>query len=260
MTDYSKRANLRGTFELRGVLRDDVASPSGVLGAEWESFAELRADDTTPDTWQFTGEASVVDHSYTVYDMFGEYTETVKPGAFTRTLNADPLVSFVYMHDISTLMAQTHARSLDLTATPNLGAAATILRADPDAQRLHSKMGAGLANSMSFKFRVMKQTWNEDYTERDILEVNLDKGDVSAIPTGHAANPAAHGTLRSLDLESVLAFLPSLDDEARASVFALLAPPAPEEIVEAEEIIDVLPALAERMALDTLAFRMLETA
>lgn len=235
IVDLSKRANLHKVREVRGVLRADAESPSGFAGADWTGMCELRADATDPAFWNFRGEASVVDHSYTVFDAFGEFTETIKPGAFNRTLGMDPLVSFLYMHDFATVMAQTRGRNLTLSADPNLVVDAKLDKADVDVQRVAPKVLRGDANSMSFAFRVTRQEWNEDYTDRQILEVNLEGGDVSIITTGRAANPAAHGALRApTTYDDVLRFLDEsiadLDDEAREMIAAKAvresAPPA----------------------------------
>ena len=246
MNDLSKRANLKGVREVRGVLRAEN-SPAGVVGADWQSMVTLRADDNDPAFWDFTGEASVVDSPYTVYDMFGEFSETIRAGAFTRTLTADPLVSFVYMHDLSTVMAQTRGRNLTLSADPNLTVAARLDKSDLDVQRVAPKTLRGDANSMSFAFRVTKQTWNEDYTEREILEVNLHGGDVSIITTGHGANPAAHGNLRTLDFEQIAEYLANaeLDDEQRAVLTARAAVGLPPQEIEEcpQQIRDDLAAL-----------------
>ena len=40
---------------------------------------------------------------------------------------------------------------------------------------------------MSFGFRVVRQEWSPDWSQRDLVEVNLDRGDVSAVNFG--ANP-----------------------------------------------------------------------
>lgn len=222
--ELSKRANLHGVREVRGVLRPDAGCPSGFAGADWSGMCELRADATDPAFWNFTGEASVVDHPYSVFDAFGEFRETIKPGAFKRTLAADPVVSFVYMHDLATVMAQTRTGNLTLSADPNLSVVAKLDKTDVDVQRVAPKVLRGDANSMSFAFRVTKQVWNEDYTERDILEVNLQGGDVSIITTGHGANPAASGSMRSTTYDDVLRFLDEsladLEDEQRAALAA----------------------------------------
>ena len=257
--DLSKRANLQGVREVRGLLRTDGASPAGVVGADWTGMCELRADGSDPDFFQFTGEASVAEHSYTVYDAYGEFTETMKTGFLARTLAQDPLVSFVYMHDMATVMAQTRGRNLELSETPHLAVAARLDKTDVDVQRVAPKTMRGDANSMSFGFRVTDQRWNEDYTEREILAVNLHGGDVSIITTGHGANPAASGSLReALDFDQVLRFLADadLDDEKRALMAAhvrsqeVKPPDAPQEIAEVPQSIrEDLAALYAKMPL-----------
>lgn len=205
MTDLSKRANLLGSREVRGLVLADPTSPTGALGADWAPLVSLRATDTAdPNFWNYSGEASVVEHPYTVRDMFGEFTETIKTGAFDKTLSENPMVMLNYMHNpettmVTTARAASHADGgLTLTADPNLGVEARIPKSDADAQRVMPKVARGDASSMSFAFRVTRQAWNEDYTERDILEVNLQRGDVAAIVTGLGANPAAWGSTRSV--------------------------------------------------------------
>lgn len=260
MHDLSKRANLAGVREVRGLMLSGVDTPSGLHGAEWTSLpvsCELREADDNPDFFRFTGEASVVEHPYTVYDMFGEFTETIMPGAFTRTLSQDPLVSFVYMHDPATVMAQTRGPLLTLTETPHLAVSALLDKSDRDVKHVAPKTMRGDANSMSFAFRVERQEWNEDYTERKILEVNLHGGDVSIITTGYGANPAASGTMRdALDFEQVLRFLAEQewDDEKRALVAAHVearaAEDTPAEIAEVPQTIrEELAALYAKMPL-----------
>lgn len=214
MDPISKRATMLGTREIRGGLTANADAPAGVIGADWSPLVSLRADQDA-DVWRFAGEAAVVENPYTVYDMFGDFTETIAEGAFTKTLGEDPLVSFVSMHSLATVMAQTRGRGLTLSASPNLSVDAELAKDDADVARIAPKIRRGLMNSMSFAFRVTRQEWDEDYVNRRILEVNLQGGDVSVITTGHGANPAAHGDLRSLDRDDVLAWLIDLDAEAR---------------------------------------------
>jgi hypothetical protein len=72
---------------------------------------------------------------------------------------------------------------------------------------------------MSFAFRTIRQEWNDDESERRLLEVSLDRGDVSIVTNG--AQPATTSTLRGLP--DVLDVLANLDDEelALAEVRAL---------------------------------------
>lgn len=224
MNDLSKRAKLVGVREVRGLVTADPLSPTGVIGADWGGMVSLRADADDPDFWTYRGEASVVDHPYTVRDMWGEFTETIVAGAFDKTLGENPDVMLNYMHDPVTTMATTRSGALSLSADPNLSVDARIDKNDMDAQRVMPKVQRGDATSMSFAFRVTRQEWNEDYTERWITEVNLHRGDVAVIVSGLGANPAAWGTVR-LDLDTVKRWLDEADAETRA---ALLGGPAPD--------------------------------
>jgi HK97 family phage prohead protease len=196
--DLSKRANLLNVREVRGLVYADPASPTGMLGANLSPMIELRADADDPDFWTFRGEASVIDSPYMVRDMWGEFSETIRAGAFDKTLSENPDVVLNYMHDNSTAMATTRGGGLQLVADPHLAVVARIEKSDVDAQRVMPKVARGDAASMSFAFRVTQQNWNEDYTEREITEVNLSRGDVAVIVTGLGANPAAWGTVRAL--------------------------------------------------------------
>lgn len=211
-----KRANLHNVREER------LAGPG--TDAQWRiEPGNVEFRDDSDGFYTYRGEASVVEHTYTVRDMWGEFTETIATGAFDKTLGENPAVSFVYMHDMATTMATTRTGSLTLTADPHLAVSANLDKTDVDVQRLAPKALRGDASAMSFAFRVTRQEWNEDYTDRRILEVNLNGGDVSAIVTGHGANPAAWGSLRDdLDVDAVLRWLADADaadvDECRRAL------------------------------------------
>lgn len=201
--ETNKRAQLLGIREVRGLVVADPISPTGVIGADWAPMVNLRAEDTDPEFWRYAGEASIVNHDYTVRDMFGEFTERIAPGAFDKTLSENPLVMLNYMHNPETTMV-TSARAashplggMTLATSPNLTVEARVPKTDVDALRIMPKVMRGDATSMSFAFRVIRQEWNEDYTDRTILEVNLARGDVAVIVTGLGANPAAWGTVRA---------------------------------------------------------------
>jgi HK97 family phage prohead protease len=148
----------------------------------------------SPDRLQFTGYASVTEVPYTITDWLGDYTEIMRGGAFERTLRGSPDVIFCYNHDWDAVpLARTGAGTLTLAEDgTGLDTAASLDAARPDVATLNSAMADGVVTSMSFAFRVTEQTWSPDYDQRDILEVDLNGGDVSAVTW--PANPATTGT------------------------------------------------------------------
>ncbi|MFI0576146.1 HK97 family phage prohead protease [Streptomyces tendae] len=169
---------------------------------------ELRADGTE---LTLTGYASVFESPYDVYGgpPYG-WTELVDRKAFDTTLRAKPDLHLLINHEGMPL-ARTKSGTLQLAAdTKGLHVEAGLDADDPDVQRLRTKMKRGDMDEMSFGFRVKRQEWNEDYTERRLLEVSLHKGDVSVVNFG--ANPATSAEINSA--ASALEVLADLDPEA----------------------------------------------
>lgn len=132
----------------------------------------------------------------------GGWMEQVDRSAFDRTLSKNPDVHFLINHEGVTL-ARTKSGTLKLaTDRKGLLAEARIDRRDPMGASLEVKMERGDLDEMSFAFRTVRQDWNDDYTERTLLEVNIDKGDVSVVNNG--ANDQTRirieGAKRALDL------------------------------------------------------------
>ncbi|HEY6116209.1 MAG TPA: HK97 family phage prohead protease, partial [Candidatus Dormibacteraeota bacterium] len=158
-----------------------------------------------------TGYASVFNSPYDVYGgpPYG-WTEDVDPHAFDVTLAARADAHLLINHDGMPL-ARTKSGTLKLsTDTTGLHVEAGLEPSDPDVQRLMPKMNRKDMDEMSFGFRVKNDEWNEDYTQRRLLEVSLHKGDVSVVNFG--ANPATSAQLNSAS--DALELLAALDPEA----------------------------------------------
>ncbi len=173
---------------------------------------ELR-DDT--DGLTFEGVASSVDNPYTVHDMFGEFEETIERGAFDKTLAERDDVRLLVNHD-GIPLARTKSKTLTLSTNPHLRAVATLDADNPTVREVRSAMRRGDLDQMSIGFRVTRQEWNGDYTERTIREVKL--FDVSVVT--YPANPATSASLRSLLAESSSIADP---EELRAAIGQLTA-------------------------------------
>jgi HK97 family phage prohead protease len=166
---------------------------------------EVRRDDGY--VARFRGVATAFDKPYTVRDAFGEFEETVEAGAATKTLSESPDVVFLTNHGGLT-MARTTSGTLRLDAVKKgLAVDADLDTRRSDVDNLALALERKDVDEMSFAFRVVRQEWNEDYTERWIKEFDIHRGDVSAVNFG--ANPHTSAALRALgegfgDLDSAL--------------------------------------------------------
>jgi HK97 family phage prohead protease len=146
-----------------------------------------------------SGHASVVEAPY---EMNG-YTETIKRGAFKRSLNDDSLDVVLLVNHEGLPLARTTSGNLHLSEDSiGLRMRASLDASDPEVQAVARKMRRGDLNELSFAFQIASQTWSADYTERTIETVNLQRGDVAIV--ARAANPAATATLRQKDAELTL--------------------------------------------------------
>lgn len=164
-------------------------------------------DDTEGDGFTFEGVASVVDTPYTVRDRWGEFTETIRAGAFNKTLKdskADVALFVNHQHQ-SVPLATRSAGTLNLSADPDLRVVASLDRERPSVLDVRSAVTRGEMRQMSIGFTVPKarDSWNDDMTVREISEVAL--METSIVWKG--ANPHTSGSMRSLD-----DFMASLDD------------------------------------------------
>lgn len=150
---------------------------------------------------EFDGYASITDSPYVMQDWLGDYTEVVNSGAFAKTLGVaqgnwsqTPDVIFCLNHNWDAApMARTIAGTLRLMEdSTGLNVNASFDAKRSDVYILQSAMEAGELDAMSFAFWTTRQQWSPDYEQRDILEVDMDGGDVSEVTW--PANPATAGT------------------------------------------------------------------
>jgi hypothetical protein len=133
------------------------------------------------------GYASVVGRAYQMWDMFGEYEEIIAPGAFDKTLAAEPDVAYLVNHRGVT-MARTTNGSLELSSdNKGLFTKAYLNPKRTDVQDLLMAIEDKDITEMSFAFMIEDGEWNDDYTRFQINQIDIDRGDVSAVNFG--ANP-----------------------------------------------------------------------
>jgi len=180
MTDFSSRAERRN-------VREDRSRP--IDGCEIREQAN--------GTLRFTGYASVTETPYEMQDWLGDYTEVVRAGAFAKTLSEGADVPFKLNHDGMTL-ARTKSGTMRLSEdSTGLHVEADLDPANGQVRDIRSAMDQGDLDEMSFAFRVTRQEWSPDYSQRDITEVNLNKGDVSIVNYGANPHTAGLTSLRS---------------------------------------------------------------
>jgi HK97 family phage prohead protease len=143
----------------------------------------------------FNGYATVFNRNYEVFDSYGMFQERIAPSAFDRTLREEPDVVLVINH-AGLPLARTKSGTLRLEPDAiGLRVFAELDQGDPDVQALLPKMRRGDVDEMSFAFRVVDDVWTEDYSEREITQVNLHRGDVSVVTFG--ANPHTMAMVRA---------------------------------------------------------------
>lgn len=169
------------------------------------------------------GYASVFDAPYDIWGgpSKGGFTEIVDRSAFDKTLASKPDLHLLINHEGMPL-ARTKSGTLQLSVDDHgLKVRAVLDRRDPDVQRLEPKMSRGDMDEMSFAFRVMRDEWRNEDTERVLREVSLDKGDVSIVNFGASPTTSAEliGAVRTLAAAEpeLLAELRSNLDEVSAA-------------------------------------------
>ena len=159
---------------------------------------EMRAmpNGTGGTSFRFEGYFATFNEPFQMWDMWGEeYTEEVEPGAFTRTLANNADVAFLIGHyDAGILMARTKSGTMKLSQDSH-GGHALVPAMDgsrEDVRALASAVERGDMDEMSCAFVTRQQRWNDDFTHRSMLEMDLHRGDVSAVVFG--ANPGTAGS------------------------------------------------------------------
>ncbi len=181
----SKRDLVKGTVERRVVTVNDF---------------EIRAEGNA---LSFSGKPSLFNTPYEMYGGpdKGGWIETVNRDAFKRTLAAKPDVVLNMNHGqggTGLPIARTTSGTLTLrTDSKSLIADASLDLRDPDVQALQVKAERGDLNQMSFAFRTIADNWTNEEANRELMELSLDRGDVSIVTNG--ANSQTSFQLNSVD-------------------------------------------------------------
>jgi HK97 family phage prohead protease len=108
---------------------------------------------------------------YEVTDQRGSYVETMLPGSWKRTIKMGADIRYLENHE-GIPFARTKSGTLKLTSD-DVGVLADI-ELDPRQQRAQDHYYAvqrGDVDQMSVAFRVVREKWSSDRSERSIAEV-----------------------------------------------------------------------------------------
>jgi HK97 family phage prohead protease len=181
-------------------VKSDRAKTSGTERRAFPVQLEVRAKKGVSNVSTIEGYASVTETPFEMWDWLGPYSEVVRTGAFGKTLAENPQVQLLLNHG-GLAMAYTKAGSLRLAEDgTGLHMEADVNVSRSDVGDMVTAIEDQAVDEMSFAFRVTRQQWSPDYDQRDILEVDLHRGDVSVVNFG--ANPATSvGAMRAADFD-----------------------------------------------------------
>jgi len=108
------------------------------------------------------------------------FIERIAPGAFAKTLQETPDVRLLANHE-GLPMARTKNGTMRLYEDEKGLYFEAELANTQEARDLYTLVARGDVDQMSFAFRVIRQKYNEDRSERLLTEVSLADGDVSIV-------------------------------------------------------------------------------
>lgn len=108
------------------------------------------------------------------------FIEKIMPGAFRKTLSETPDVRLLVNHE-GLPMARTKNGTMSLYEDEKGLYFEADLANTTEARDLYTLVERGDVDQMSFAFRVIRQKYNLDRTERSLIEVSLSDGDVSIV-------------------------------------------------------------------------------
>lgn len=142
----------------------------------------------TDSAFNLRGYATVYDVAYPIAGgpEAGGWMEIVERGATAKSINDGADVRLLYDHG-GIVLARTASSTMRLVSDDmGMMVDADLDPESPYAQSVRSAVLRGDCDQMSFAFRCTRQSWNEDYTERRIKEVQLFDASLVSFPASEA--------------------------------------------------------------------------
>lgn len=199
LIEFNAAEAISQTIEKQNSITNIISMERQTENRSFTFAAVEERNEDDKDTLLFTGYASVFDKPYGVRDQKGQYKETIKQGAFKKTLNEQDDVRFLVNHD-GIPLARTSSGTLKLEEDDyGLFVRAELDPTNPTVAEVASAMKRGDLNEMSFAFAAIRDEFNKQGDERNVTEARL--FDVSVVT--YPANPWAGAKLRGVDIDNL---------------------------------------------------------
>jgi HK97 family phage prohead protease len=173
----------------------------------------------------FEGYATVYDVAYPIAGgpEAGGWMEIVERGATAKSIKDGADVRLLYDHG-GIALARTSSGTMRLISDDmGMMVNADLDPESPYAQSVRSAVLRGDVDQMSFAFRVTRQSWNEDYTERRIKEVQLFDASLVTYPASEATVAQLNNAHPKAEERELDAAAEAVEDDLVAQIRVLLA-------------------------------------
>lgn len=170
-----------------------LEQPPAHVGA----FEVRMGDGDDSHTARFVGYASTTGVPYSVRDWLGEYNETILPGAFAKTLREQGNVPLLFNHDGIPLASTGSGTSRLAEDKVGLRNEADLDRRDAATNSICVQLQRGVLDKMSFSFRAIKDTWNDQYDDRGVNEAALYDSSIVTYPANPTTTAELQDSMRS---------------------------------------------------------------
>jgi HK97 family phage prohead protease len=195
--------------EQRKKLTDERTTKRGKVGVEVRVLSQAPTiAQATEDSFNLRGYATVYDVAYPIAGgpEAGGWMEIVERGATAKSIKDGADVRLLYDHSGIALARSVSGTMRLISDDMGMMVDADLDPESPYAQSVRSAVMRGDVDQMSFAFRVTRQAWNEDYTERRIKEVQLFDASLVTYPASEATVAqmnAAHPEAEERELDAV---------------------------------------------------------
>lgn len=197
----------------------------GKVAVEVRTLAQAPAIVERDGSFNLRGYATVYDVAYPIAGgpEHGGWMEIVERGATAKSIKDGADVRLLYDHG-GIALARTASGTMRLVSDDmGMVVDADLDPESPYAQSVRSAVLRGDVDQMSFAFKVTRQEWNEDYTERRIKEVALYDASLVTYPASEATVAQMNATDLDAEARDLDPAAEAAEDDLAGQIRALLA-------------------------------------